>query len=115
MFVIDEVGLVLSGCFPLPGLTRFEHRFDVIEPEFGHAIVVGSVMVSGDEHSMALHEFPESRNSSADRAMDVSPITNEFLVRQVRSLRDAIYDLDHGIVLRAMQYALQTDARLRLK
>ena len=79
-FVIDEIRLIFGGRFPFWRLASREQRRDIIEPEFGHAIVIGRAPVSRNEHTMALHKFPEARYERAERGMNLLPVAEELLV-----------------------------------
>ena len=41
----------------------------------------------------------ESRDSNADRSVDIFPVTKELLIRQTRLLGDAINEFDHDHLL----------------
>src|ERR1017187_3834366 len=78
----------------------------VVKPEFRHAIVIRSAFVTGDAQTVALHQLAESRDSSADGAVDIFPVTKEFIVRQAHPLADAINEFEHNPLSRAISFPL---------
>jgi hypothetical protein len=52
-------------------LTSGQQSLHIVKPEFRHAVVIGSVAISGYTQAVALYQFSESRNPSTDRAVDM--------------------------------------------
>ena len=76
-------------------LTSRQQSLHVVKPQFRHAVVVGSALVSRYGQAVALYPSAESRDSSADRAVDIFPVMKEFLIRESCLLRDAVNKFDH--------------------
>jgi len=104
LVVVDEVLFVLARGFLLGRFSSREQGLPVVEPEFRHTIVIRSAFVTGDGPTVALHQLAESRDSSADGAVDIFPVTKEFIVRQAHPLGDAINEFEHSPLSRAIGF-----------
>ncbi len=93
--MVYKIRFVLAGDFPFRGLTGRQQSFHVVKPEFRHAVVIRSVFVSRYGQAVALYQSAESRNPSADRAVDIFPVMKERLIRESCLLRDAVNKFDH--------------------
>ena len=95
---IDEIRFVLSRSSPFRRISGRQERLFVIEPKLRHAIVIRLVLVSGDNAAMALYQPSKMRNASADRPVDVFPVTKEFLIGKAGFFRNAINQFDHDAI-----------------
>jgi hypothetical protein len=77
-------------------LTSGYEGLPVVEPEFHHPIVIGSVFISRDDEAMALYQSAEVRNTSAEGSVDIFPVMKELFVCQACLLGDAINEFHHS-------------------
>jgi hypothetical protein len=110
--VVDEVRFVRSGDLPFRGLAGSQESLEVVKPELRHAVEIIMTLIFGEDKAVTLDQLAQSRNSSADWAMDFFPIMKELLVRQAGLLRYAINELNHGFLPWRKSDAPQTKHRV---
>src|SRR5262249_30678436 len=87
---------IIAGGLPFRRLPGRKQGLSVVKPEFHHPVVIPAMPVSRYSDATALYDPARSGNPRPNGAMDIFPVTKEFLVRQVRLLGDAINKLDHN-------------------
>jgi hypothetical protein len=78
--VIDEIVFIVRGPSPFLRLPRAQQRFDIVEPKFYHPVEVSSP-IAGDFEPLTLDETLDPGNCSADRPMNIAPVSVKLFGR----------------------------------
>ena len=78
--MVYEICFVFGRGLLFWGLAGCDQIVHGVKPEFCYAIVRGWGFVSWDVYAVALDQFAEVGDASADGAVDVFPVAKEFFV-----------------------------------
>src|SRR5688572_19986007 len=90
---VQEMKFIGRLCCRLWGTSSVENRLYVIEPELRHAVELGIPGVPRDFQRIAMDQLAKSRDTRADRRVNLGPVAKEPVPAKPRFPTDAIGEL----------------------